>query len=172
MATKRPSSKKSTEVKTESVSGAVESNATTAEGSAATAVKRARKTPPKKSKAASPSVIESESSVSGAMKSDAVPAVESKMPEVSEGSVLVAAASDPVPESLVSPAVTANLEAAGPAEPKVATKIAKISTYAVDIQEAIRQRAYELFAQRGFENGHDFDDWLKAEEEVLARFGV
>ena len=29
----------------------------------------------------------------------------------------------------------------------------------------IRVRAYELFEQRGREDGHDLDDWLKAEAE-------
>jgi Protein of unknown function (DUF2934) len=29
----------------------------------------------------------------------------------------------------------------------------------------IRLRAYELFEQRGREDGHDLDDWLQAEAE-------
>ena len=29
----------------------------------------------------------------------------------------------------------------------------------------IRVRAYELFEQRGREDGHDLDDWLQAEAE-------
>jgi len=33
-------------------------------------------------------------------------------------------------------------------------------------QEKIRQRAYELYEARGREEGHDFDDWLKAEAEI------
>lgn len=33
-------------------------------------------------------------------------------------------------------------------------------------QDQIRQRAYELYEQRGREDGHDWDDWLKAESEV------
>jgi hypothetical protein len=35
-------------------------------------------------------------------------------------------------------------------------------------QERIRQRAYELFEQRGREDGRDLDDWLNAEAEVIA----
>ena len=34
------------------------------------------------------------------------------------------------------------------------------------LQEQIRQRAYELYELRGREDGRDFDDWLKAESEV------
>lgn len=33
--------------------------------------------------------------------------------------------------------------------------------------ESVRQRAFELFAQRGGEEGHDLDDWISAEHEVL-----
>jgi len=32
--------------------------------------------------------------------------------------------------------------------------------------EAIRQRAYERFRERGGEDGHDLDDWLEAEREL------
>jgi len=35
-----------------------------------------------------------------------------------------------------------------------------------DLQERIRRRAYELYEQRGKEDGHDLDDWLQAESEV------
>jgi hypothetical protein len=34
------------------------------------------------------------------------------------------------------------------------------------IQEQIRQRAYQLYEQRGREDGHDLDDWLTAESET------
>jgi hypothetical protein len=33
--------------------------------------------------------------------------------------------------------------------------------------EKIRQRAYELYEARGREEGHDLDDWLQAEAEVV-----
>lgn len=36
-------------------------------------------------------------------------------------------------------------------------------------EEVIRQRAYELFEQRGCEPGHDLDDWLQAETEVMGK---
>ena len=34
--------------------------------------------------------------------------------------------------------------------------------------EWITQRAYQLFEQRGFEHGHDVEDWLQAEAEAAA----
>ena len=33
-------------------------------------------------------------------------------------------------------------------------------------EEAIRQRAYDRFRERGGEHGRDFDDWLEAEHEL------
>lgn len=33
--------------------------------------------------------------------------------------------------------------------------------------EEIAQRAYEIFLARGREPGHDLDDWLEAESELL-----
>ncbi len=35
-----------------------------------------------------------------------------------------------------------------------------------DIEEEIRRRAYQLYELRGREDGHDLDDWLRAEDEV------
>ncbi len=33
-------------------------------------------------------------------------------------------------------------------------------------EHEIRLRAYELYEQRGRENGHDMEDWLQAETEL------
>lgn len=38
-----------------------------------------------------------------------------------------------------------------------------------DLQQKVRQRAYELYELRGREEGHDWDDWLKAESEVTGK---
>lgn len=51
-------------------------------------------------------------------------------------------------------------------------KVTSISTKSIDIQETIRQRAYDIFEQRGRQHGFDLDDWLRAEAEVLNRFGA
>ena len=37
------------------------------------------------------------------------------------------------------------------------------------IEEEIRRRAYELFEARGEEEGHELEDWLRAEEEIPGR---
>ena len=36
-----------------------------------------------------------------------------------------------------------------------------------ELREQIIQRAYELYEVRGREDGHDLEDWLQAEEEIL-----
>jgi hypothetical protein len=35
------------------------------------------------------------------------------------------------------------------------------------VTEAIARRAYELFLERGGTHGHDVEDWLQAERELL-----
>jgi Protein of unknown function (DUF2934) len=37
---------------------------------------------------------------------------------------------------------------------------------AVDLQEQISRRAYELYERRGREHGHEVEDWLQAEAEL------
>ena len=41
-------------------------------------------------------------------------------------------------------------------------------TVLIPIDQRIRQRAYELYVQRGRLDGHDLDDWLQAECEIKA----
>jgi hypothetical protein len=38
-------------------------------------------------------------------------------------------------------------------------------------EEHVRARAYELFEARGGEAGHELEDWLRAEEEVIGQKG-
>jgi len=35
------------------------------------------------------------------------------------------------------------------------------------MKNMIQTRAYELYRQRGEEHGRDFDDWLRAEKEIM-----
>lgn len=39
-----------------------------------------------------------------------------------------------------------------------------------DLEFEIRRRAYELYERRGYTPGHEAEDWLVAEQEVLARY--
>jgi hypothetical protein len=36
----------------------------------------------------------------------------------------------------------------------------------IRIEEVIRRRAYELYEARGREDGHDLEDWFRAETEI------
>jgi len=35
-----------------------------------------------------------------------------------------------------------------------------------NLEQQIRHRAYELYEERGREDGHELDDWLRAENEI------
>jgi hypothetical protein len=41
----------------------------------------------------------------------------------------------------------------------------------IDLEAQIRQRAYELYEERGRMPGQETEDWFRAEREVLARNG-
>jgi len=36
-----------------------------------------------------------------------------------------------------------------------------------NLEEEIRRRAYELYEARGCEDGHDLEDWYRAEVEIV-----
>jgi len=35
-----------------------------------------------------------------------------------------------------------------------------------ELKDKIRERAYQLYEERLWEDGHDLEDWLRAEEEI------
>ncbi len=41
---------------------------------------------------------------------------------------------------------------------------------AIDLDSQIRQRAYEIYEERGRIPGHEEEDWIQAEREVHARY--
>lgn len=43
----------------------------------------------------------------------------------------------------------------------------QVAEYTVDLLEKIQNRAFELYEQRGREDGHDLEDWLQAESELV-----
>ena len=40
-----------------------------------------------------------------------------------------------------------------------------------ELEERVRYRAYELYLERGREEGHEREDWMRAEAEVAAGQG-
>jgi len=41
--------------------------------------------------------------------------------------------------------------------------------YFEDLGSRLAKRAYELYVQRGQEHGHDIEDWLEAERQILPK---
>jgi hypothetical protein len=41
------------------------------------------------------------------------------------------------------------------------------TTQTAILTESIAMRAHELYQHRGYEHGHDLDDWLIAESEIM-----
>jgi len=42
----------------------------------------------------------------------------------------------------------------------------------INLEEEIRRRAYQLYEERGCLPGHENDDWLVAEREILTRYNT
>lgn len=55
---------------------------------------------------------------------------------------------------------------------RVAENLQKIEADITDITEEIRKLAYRFFAERNYEYGSDFDDWLKAERIIKKRLRI
>ena len=55
---------------------------------------------------------------------------------------------------------------------KAGASVVNVSARNLDIQGAIRSYAYTLYEQRGHQHGHDLDDWLRAEGDVLTHIGT
>lgn len=53
---------------------------------------------------------------------------------------------------------------ARPTQSRTTSQTTEITT--TSLEERIRTRAYELFEQRGRQDGHEIEDWLQAELEV------
>jgi len=47
-----------------------------------------------------------------------------------------------------------------------------ISKEGTVFERRVEKRAYELFEKRGFESGHDWDDWFEAEKAVEAEMNI
>ena len=54
-----------------------------------------------------------------------------------------------------------------PGKPQNAPSHLAVVPVTVPSQDVIRARAYELYESRGREAGHDEQDWLRAEQEML-----
>jgi hypothetical protein len=51
----------------------------------------------------------------------------------------------------------------------VIRKTSPVSSSSVDLAAQIRERAFQLYLERGSTPGHENEDWFRAEREVLSR---
>jgi len=63
----------------------------------------------------------------------------------------------------------ASIESGSKARPETEKISLTAASNGATLEERIRARAYELYAQRGFLDGFAEQDWLRAEEEVKGR---
>ena len=56
-----------------------------------------------------------------------------------------------------------------PTFPSRTTTINQTTECSAEVNDRIRCRAYELDQQRGREDGHDLEDWLRAESEATQK---
>lgn len=54
--------------------------------------------------------------------------------------------------------------------PAIPTNGSNADVVSINLDDEIRTVAYRLSEQRGFEPGHETEDWLNAEREVLGRY--
>ena len=55
-------------------------------------------------------------------------------------------------------------------EPRKTFAEARRKVVPINLDEEIRRRAYQLYEERGCTPGHENDDWLVAEREILTRY--
>jgi hypothetical protein len=51
----------------------------------------------------------------------------------------------------------------------VIRKTSSVSSSSLDLAAQIRERAFQLYLERGSTPGHENEDWFRAEREVLSR---
>jgi hypothetical protein len=56
------------------------------------------------------------------------------------------------------------------AKPEIVKSEARATLLPINLEDEIRRLAYLLAERRGFEPGHEADDWLTAEREVRQRY--
>src|SRR5947209_4157751 len=61
------------------------------------------------------------------------------------------------------------LQTAAEVKPQGPTE-AKKNLVPINLEEEIRRRAYEIFAERGHTPGNEHEDWVRAEREVRSRY--
>jgi hypothetical protein len=96
------------------------------------------------------------------------PTAPSSTPSFSD-SVIGVGLTEAPPTSAVSK--TARTEPRTPArKPEIVKTEARANLVPINVEDEIRRLAYLLAERRGFEPGHEAEDWLTAEREVRQRY--
>jgi hypothetical protein len=57
-----------------------------------------------------------------------------------------------------------------PRKPSIVRSESRANLVPINVEEEIRRLAYLLSERRGFEPGHETEDWLTAEHEIRQRY--
>ena len=55
-------------------------------------------------------------------------------------------------------------------KPEIVRNDARANLFPINVEEEVRRLAYLLSERRGFEPGHESEDWLTAEREIRQRY--
>ena len=85
--------------------------------------------------------------------------------------------SDPIASPVENMAASDSLNQAATAKvaatarkPEIVAVEPRTNLVSINLDDEIRQLAYLLSERRGFEPGHETEDWLNAEREILGRY--
>ncbi len=93
-----------------------------------------------------------------------------RAPKKSNADIAVPAAQTATPVSAVA-VETQEVPAAKPArKPVIVKSEPRANLVPINVEEEVRRLAYLLAERRGFEPGHETEDWLAAEREVSQRY--
>jgi hypothetical protein len=90
-------------------------------------------------------------------------------PQPSDTNIAPAEAAVPVPETKVAATRTPQTKKT-PRMPEIVKTEPRANLVPINLEDEIRRLAYLLSERRGFEPGHEAEDWLAAEHEVRQRY--
>ncbi len=83
----------------------------------------------------------------------------------------VVSATVPKVETSATPALTTTAQPKNyPLKPSIVKNEARTNLVPINVEEEVRRLAYLLSERRGFEPGHESEDWLAAEREIRQRY--
>lgn len=93
------------------------------------------------------------------------PSVADLKPDFTQPAVTAASAPDTAKVEVKKPEVTPTLR-----KPEIVKSESRATLLPINLEEEVRRLAYLFSERRGFEAGHENEDWLNAEREVRQRY--